>query len=84
MCSIIVSNIPKNNLLQKANRFIKKRGPDHTSWGSANGLTFVHNLLSITGDFTPQPFLDKENEIVCLYNGEIYNFREIIENFPNF
>lgn len=31
----------------------------------------MHNLLSITGEFTPQPFID--GDIVCLYNGEIYN-----------
>ncbi len=35
------------------------------------GLTFVHNLLSVTGDFTPQPFVD--GDIVCVYNGQIYN-----------
>jgi asparagine synthetase B (glutamine-hydrolysing) len=34
-------------------------------------LTFVHNLLCVTGECTPQPFV--EDDIVCLYNGEIYN-----------
>ena len=37
-----------------------------------SGLTFIHNLLSITGNFTIQPFI--ENNIICLYNGEIYNY----------
>lgn len=36
-----------------------------------NGFTFVHNLLSVTGDFTIQPFT--EEDIVCVFNGEIYN-----------
>ncbi|MBI4137313.1 hypothetical protein HY469_04590 [Candidatus Roizmanbacteria bacterium] len=35
-------------------------------------MTFVHHLLSITGIPTPQPF--EEDDIVCLYNGEIYNY----------
>lgn len=83
MCSIIVSNVSENNLLQQANKFIQRRGPDHTSWGSANGITFVHNLLSITGDFTPQPFVDKEDNIVCLYNGEIYNAFSFDKNYKS-
>jgi asparagine synthetase B (glutamine-hydrolysing) len=35
------------------------------------GLTFVHNLLNVTGALTPQPFID--GDIACVYNGEIYN-----------
>jgi asparagine synthetase B (glutamine-hydrolysing) len=34
-------------------------------------LWFVHSLLSITGAFTPQPFV--EDGVVCLYNGQLYN-----------
>jgi asparagine synthetase B (glutamine-hydrolysing) len=53
------------------NSRICRRGPDSTNVFKISGLTFVHNLLSITGDFTPQPFV--EDDIVCLYNGQIYN-----------
>lgn len=53
------------------NSRISRRGPDCTNAYSHGGLTFVHNLLSLTGDFTPQPFVD--GGIVCLYNGQIYN-----------
>jgi asparagine synthetase B (glutamine-hydrolysing) len=35
-------------------------------------VTFVHNLLSISGAFTPQPFV--EGNVVALHNGEIYNY----------
>lgn len=73
MCSFLVSNIADKNILQNSNVYIQKRGPDFTSWTSAKGITFVHNLLSITGDFTKQPFVDIGDEIVCVYNGEIYN-----------
>lgn len=73
MCSILITNISDQKKIWAANYFIKPRGPDFTSFSKANNITFIHNLLSITGKFTPQPFLDKEQKIVCLYNGEIYN-----------
>lgn len=65
MCGILVYKETGNNF------FIQKRGPDFTQKIELHGFTFIHNLLSITGSFTPQPFIDKN--IICLYNGEIYN-----------
>src|SRR5262245_19883524 len=53
------------------NSRVKRRGPDCTSLLEMGPFTFVHNLLAITGTFTPQPFMG--DDIVCLYNGEIYN-----------
>jgi asparagine synthetase B (glutamine-hydrolysing) len=35
---------------------------------------FVHNLLSITGAFTKQPFAQKDS--YAMYNGEIYNYKD--------
>jgi asparagine synthase (glutamine-hydrolysing) len=57
--------------LDYVNSYTKLRGPDHTGIIKKNNITFLHNLLSITGEFTIQPFV--EDDIVCLYNGEIYN-----------
>ncbi len=54
-----------------SNEFIKRRGEDGTFTYEYNGHIFIHNLLSITGNSTPQPFVD--GDIVCVYNGEIYN-----------
>ncbi len=65
MCGFIGSKQPQSNAT------IKRRGPDKTVILTIQGYTFIHNLLSITGAFTPQPFTD--GNIVCLYNGEIYN-----------
>ena len=53
------------------NSRIRRRGPDVTRIVSRAPFTFVHNLLSVTGEFTPQPFVD--DDVVCLYNGQIYN-----------
>jgi asparagine synthetase B (glutamine-hydrolysing) len=66
MCGILVSKRGDAN-----NSFIQKRGPDFTSSVLINGYYFTHNLLHITGKLTPQPFVD--GDIVCVYNGEIYN-----------
>lgn len=55
------------------NSRIRLRGQDHTQQTAIGGFTFVHNLLHVTGRFTPQPFVDIEAGIVCLYNGEVYN-----------
>ena len=38
-----------------------------------DGYYFMHYLLHITGDKVIQPFVD--GNIVCLYNGEIYNHK---------
>ena len=75
MCSILFTN-KKIKEFEKTNYFMKFRGPDETKIieDESNGFTFIHNLLSITGDFTPQPFI--EDGIVFLFNGEIYNFRD--------
>lgn len=71
MCSILLTNKTIDNFTD-INYFLKFRGPDHTSCVTYNGITFVHNLLSISGSFTPQPF--EENNIVAMHNGEIYNY----------
>ena len=73
MCSFIFTNKEITNL-EYVNRVTKFRGPDLTSFKNVDGFNYVHNLLSITGDITQQPF-EKDN-VVCVYNGEIYNHSE--------
>jgi asparagine synthetase B (glutamine-hydrolysing) len=65
MCGFLVCRVSGDNSR------ISLRGPDHTATVRLGGLTFVHNLLHVTGKFTPQPFID--GDVVCVYNGEIYN-----------
>ena len=73
MCSFIFSCKHINDI-DTVNFYTKLRGPDHTSLVKIDEYSFVHNLLSITGDFVTQPFV--EDNIICLYNGEIYNYTE--------
>jgi asparagine synthase (glutamine-hydrolysing) len=76
MCSIFLTNKPSVDV-DAVNRFLRLRGPDHTEVLQRDGLCFIHNLLSINGSFTVQPF--DSDGVVTLYNGEIYNFREFGE-----
>ena len=72
MCSFTVTDLDID--LNKTNFFSQKRGPDLTSIEKVNGISFLHNLLHITGEVTPQPFM--EDDIVCVMNGEIYNYKD--------
>ena len=57
--------------------YMRLRGPDLTTDIRISGVRFVHHLLAMTGEPTPQPLTDGANrEIVALFNGEIYNFAD--------
>lgn len=73
MCSFLLSTKPVNDT-KNVNRLLQLRGPDLTNVEVINGITFLHNLLSITGAWTPQPLVS--NDIVVLFNGEIYGVDE--------
>jgi len=70
MCGFGVTN---TSGLVDVNSFCQKRGPDLTNTKTVNGIEFLHNLLHITGTLTPQPLVD--NDIVIVFNGEIYNYK---------
>jgi asparagine synthetase B (glutamine-hydrolysing) len=74
MCSFLLTNVEDFDI-EKANAFQRLRGPDLTNVIKLKGITFVHNLLSITGVFTPQPFVGED--IAIVFNGEIYNYRTL-------
>lgn len=73
MCSFLFTEEIVNDL-DHTNYYMKFRGPDSTNIVNINGYTFIHNILSITGDYTEQPFTDEE--VVCVYNGQIYNYKD--------
>jgi len=75
MCGIIISDI---TIPKTAYRFVEKRGPDAVNNISYNGINFVHFLLHLTGEKILQPIISEN--IICIFNGEIYNYKEI---FPN-
>tara|TARA_R110002153_G_scaffold92084_2_gene223876 strand:- start:10617 stop:11948 length:1332 start_codon:yes stop_codon:yes gene_type:complete len=72
MCSILFTN--RKTKAEEYN-LLKLRGPDATVETSIAGYNFVHNLLSLTGEFTEQPI--KQDGVVLLFNGEIYNYKQL-------
>lgn len=73
MCSFLFTNKNEFNI-DSVNFLIQKRGPDNTNYIIDDGLFYLHNLLSITGELTQQPII--LDDIILLYNGEIYNYEQ--------
>ena len=71
MCGIYCSTNGELKNGSFGEHLLKLRGPNCLSKINIEQFNFSHSLLSITGNFKFQPYV-KDN-IVCLYNGEIYN-----------
>ena len=79
-CSFAVANFNMTSDPSRwafANRYNQRRGPDATQVVGSHDWTFAHNLLSMTGAFTRQPFVSDDGQVLCVFNGEIYNFRNL-------
>ena len=74
MCSFLITNLTLKDI-KYINYKLSLRGPDSTNIKFINGITFIHNLLSITGNKITQPFINHDNTLVVLFNGEIYNYK---------
>jgi len=73
MCGIYCSNL--SPLKEgRGKTLLDLRGPDYLSEIYVEDFYISHSLLSITGSITPQPFI--KNNVICLYNGEIYNHKD--------
>ena len=75
-CSFIVTNFdPIRNPVRapfgSVNYYNQKRGPDATNIFQSQqrrNWWFVHNLLSMTGAVTKQPFVSADGNVVALFN----------------
>lgn len=74
MCSILFSTKRYEGNVEDINYYLKFRGPDYTNLEYHENCVFLHNLLSITGEFRPQPY--KKGNVIAVYNGEIYNYKQ--------
>lgn len=72
MCSIFFISGHANSSPVFTHKYSQKRGPDYTGCFTKDSLSFVHNLLSITGNNVIQPLVD--NQKVAMFNGELYTF----------
>jgi asparagine synthase (glutamine-hydrolysing) len=81
MCGIWfrICDSPKYDDLTRYVELLKHRGPD--SYGfeifEDGKLIMIHTRLHINGDSTPQPIVDKENDVYLIMNGEIFNWKEL-------
>jgi asparagine synthase (glutamine-hydrolysing) len=87
MCGIAGIVIPRaepeqiNASLDRMDAGIRSRGPDGTGRMVEAGVGLLHTRLAIidlvTGD---QPVWNETRTACCVFNGEIYNYRELTEN----
>jgi asparagine synthase (glutamine-hydrolysing) len=94
MCGIFSLVNIKNKNLDVVKLFqdfanLKHRGPDNSYFETYNNVIIGFHRLAIMDDTfsSNQPFIieDENRTVIFICNGEIYNFREIIEkyNLPN-
>jgi len=74
MCSFIFSTLEPAST--EFNRIMALRGPDYTQTNSINGFFFCHNLLSMRGEYVAQPYISADEDVIVMFNGEIYNCPE--------
>ena len=81
MCAI--NGITTNNkeLVERMNERTKHRGPDGSCVWEGRGVTFGHNRLAIIdlSESASQPMTDNSGRYTIVFNGEIYNYRELRE-----
>jgi asparagine synthase (glutamine-hydrolysing) len=84
MCGIsgiagLDNEIQRNAVIRKMNDNMKHRGPDADGFYVDTHVALGHRRLSIIdlSSSANQPFTDNSERYVLVFNGEIYNFREI-------
>jgi len=81
MCGILFSNLEvEKSIFLNALSKISHRGPDDDmNFFSVGVNKFGHNRLTILdkSDAGSQPFLSEDKRFVMVYNGEIYNYKEL-------
>ena len=79
MCGIAgFLNYPQGNI-NRIQSLLYHRGPDEQSSYTYKNLELAHTRLSII-DLDPrsnQPFIDCDNNLLIVFNGEIYNWRSL-------
>ncbi len=84
MCGIIGFNSKKTDILDNMLKSIKYRGPDDNGVFESNEFSLGHVRLSILdlSSHGHQPMSFKN--LVMVYNGEVYNFKEIRSELESF
>jgi len=87
MCGItgfVLNNKLDNTILRKMVSRLYHRGPDEESYYEDGRFNGGQRRLSINDlKNGTQPLFNKDKSIVLLYNGEIYNYRELRKDLEN-
>ena len=78
ICGLLGRDAPDRGLVERMNEAIVHRGPDHGAVESHGRCVLGYRRLSVvdlqTGN---QPVTNERGDVVAVFNGEIYNFREL-------
>lgn len=78
ICGIVDQNQENHQLIVAMADLLRHRGPEKAGYFHQNEVSLGHRRLSIidlqTGD---QPIFNEDRSIVVVFNGEIYNYRDI-------
>lgn len=70
-------------LIDNSIKLLNHRGPDQYSYELIQiekwNILLVHTRLKINGDDTLQPLTNSKKDIYLIMNGEIFNYKEIVE-----
>ena len=83
ICGIIARGkdaLVNGDIIHKMLRTMEHRGPDDSGAMIRNGVALGHNRLSIIDIATGhQPIYNEDNTKCIIFNGEIYNFKDLRE-----
>lgn len=84
MCGIYGITERNKKLIENIIHQCSHRGPDGSDIHVTDNLTLGHNLLSITSASVEgkQPWVSKRGNVL-IYNGEIFNYNELIKTYIN-
>jgi asparagine synthase (glutamine-hydrolysing) len=85
ICGFLANNLDKDkrrDLLRGMSALISHRGPDDNGYFENNNISLAHRRLSIIDKVGGhQPMTTDDENVVVVFNGEIYNFRELRKEF---
>ena len=90
MCGIVgtFGKLPSRITFIGANNSMNHRGPDDSSifFDDKKGIALGHKRLSIIdlSQSGHQPFFDKKKRFCLIFNGEIYNYKELRQRLADF